>query len=95
MPLKPAALDKPDIFLHPPYTVTITSRSLKTFNLDGIALLRNTDTVTCSQHGTQLITGSASIARDLDLKPFAREGDSTPCGAVIKVGSGDPKILLS
>ena len=95
MSLKPAAIDKPNIFLHSPYTVTITSRSTKTFNSDGIALLRNTDTVTCSQHGAQTIIGTASIARDLDSKIFAREGDITSCGAVISVGSGDATILLS
>jgi len=78
-----------------PYTITVQKWSEKTFNIDGIPLLRDQDDVNCSQHGPQKIQGSATLARviDTDGNKFARVGDSTPCGAVI--ATGDPKIDLS
>lgn len=85
---------KTSAFTHP-YTITVTSWSSKTFNnaVPGVPLLRNLDTVTCSQHGSQTIQGTAAIAVDLDGRKFAKVGDTTTCGAVI--ASGDPKIQLS
>lgn len=94
MPTKPAATEI-STFTHVPYTITLGTRSSTTKNHAGKWLLRNGDTVTCSQHGAQTIVGTASIAVDLDLKKFAREGDVTSCGAVITIGTGDPTILWS
>lgn len=79
-------------FTHP-YAVTITSWSSKTKNHDGKWLLRNTDTVTCAQHGAQTVVGTASKAKDLDGKVFAKVGDVTTCGAVI--ATGDSSIQWS
>lgn len=82
-------------FTHP-YTVTVTSTgSPKTKNLAGVALLRHDDTVSCAQHGTRKIVGTAAKARDLDTKIFAKVGDvvEDPCGAII--ATGDPDIQLS
>lgn len=82
-------------FTHP-YTVVVTSTgSPKTRNSAGVALLRHDDTVSCTQHGTKKIIGTASKARDLDGKIFAKVGDvaESPCGAII--ATGDPKIQLS
>ena len=72
-------------FTHP-YVVTITSFSSKTKNHTGQWLVRNTDTVTCAQHGAQTIIGTASKAKDLDGKIYAKVGDVTTCGAVIATG---------
>jgi uncharacterized Zn-binding protein involved in type VI secretion len=72
-------------FTHP-YTVEITSFSDKTKNQSGAWLVRDGDTVTCTQHGAQTIIGTAAIAKDLDGKKFAKVGDVTTCGAVISVG---------
>lgn len=83
---------KTSTFTHP-YTITVTSGSSTTFNIPGVPLLRNLDTVTCSQHGAQTIQGTASIATDLDGRKFAKVGDTTTCGAVI--ATGDPNIQLS
>lgn len=79
-------------FTHP-YAVTLTSWSSKTKNHMGEWLIRNGDTVTCAQHGSQTIIGTASKARDIDGSIFAKVGDVTTCGAVII--SGDSTIQWS
>ena len=85
---------KTSTFTHP-FTITVTSWSVKTFNngTPNVPLLRDQDTVTCSQHGSQTIVGTATIAKDLDGRKFARVGDLTTCGATI--ATGDPAIGLS
>jgi uncharacterized Zn-binding protein involved in type VI secretion len=75
-------------------SMKVNSWSAKTKNAAGKFLVRDGDLFNCDTHGTdKVVTGTASIAKDLDGKTFAKLGDTASCGASII--SGDPNIQLS
>lgn len=93
-----AAATTKSTFSHPG-TAPVGSTTTRTHDVAAVPadikwLLRTGDLFNCSTHGAgKAITGSASMARDLDGKVFARVGDSAACGATIT--SGDDTIQLS
>ena len=54
---------------------------------EGKSIARKGDSVLCSQHGMQTITGGSS-AVIIEGKPVAHVGDAVSCGATIIGGAG-------
>lgn len=65
---------------------TATATATRT-NVNGTAVLRHDDPVTCAEHGQKKVVSSSSVL--VEGKPIARVGDETTCGATIKNGSGN------
>ncbi len=58
---------------------------------EGVPIARKGDSVLCSQHGMQTITGGSSNVR-VEGKPVARVGDTISCGATITGGAGTVQV---
>jgi uncharacterized Zn-binding protein involved in type VI secretion len=62
-----------------------------TVKVDGLAVARDGDAISCPIHGAGTITSGSPVAK-ADGIAIARVGDSTSCGATISSGSPTTEV---